>query len=89
MELLTEKLMTEETPIADYAADAEIAAPKKRGRPPKAAEENTEPVNTIVNLEVPKIVVTKAEPEPEIEVPLTEQTRLEMEAGQRALTRLK
>lgn len=70
---------------------AETAAPR-RGRPPKTVVEEvpTEPVNTIVNLEVPQIVVTKPEePEEEVDAPLTEQTKLEIEMGRRILAGLK
>jgi hypothetical protein len=76
--------MTEEVVTADYAADADIAQPKKRGRPPRFVEEPSEPVNTIINLEPPQIIITKAEePAEEIKVPISEQTRREMEAGRK------
>lgn len=79
MELLMENSMNDEVKITETAAP-------RRGRPPKAAEDVVEPVNTIVNLEVPKIVVTRAEePVEEAEVPMSEQTRLEMEMGRKIL----
>lgn len=71
----------------DEVKPVETAAPR-RGRPPKTAVEEApaEPVNTIVNLEVPQIVVTKPEePVEEVEAPLTEQTKLEIEMGRRVL----
>lgn len=75
MELLKEKLMSEEvveTPV-------EAPAPKK-GK--KAAPE--QPVNTIIDLGAPLIVVTKAEePAEEVEAPISAATRAEMEAGRR------
>lgn len=79
--------MSEENVINDYAADADIAAPRKRGRPAKVSEETSEPTNTIINLEVPQqIIVTKAqEQEPEVEAPLSEKTRMEMELGRKIL----
>ena len=69
----------------DEVKITETTAPR-RGRPPKAAEDVAEPINTIVNLEVPKIIITKAEePVEEVEAPISEQTRLEMEVGRKVL----
>lgn len=68
--------------------EVKIAETPRRGRPPKTVVEEApaEPVNTIVNLEVPKIVITRAEePVEEVEAPISEQTRREMEAGRKII----
>jgi len=66
--------MTEETPIADYAADADVAQ-KKRGRPAKAAE-----------VTIQTVVEDAPAPAPEAPaVYISEQTKLEMEAGRKAI----
>lgn len=78
--------MTDEmnTPETVTVTVTEAPAPR-RGRPPKAAAaEPVEPVNTIINLETPQIVITRAdEPAEEVEAPISEQTRREMEAGRK------
>jgi hypothetical protein len=76
MELLTENMMNEDT-INDYKADAEIQ-PKRRGRPAKVVEPVVEV--TLVVEEAPA-TIPPAEPEPYI----SPATRLELEAGRRAL----
>lgn len=69
--------------MSEEPKNVETAAPKK-GRPAKAPEE---PVNTIVDLGTPKIVVTKPEPAPVAEEPfISEQTKLEMAMGRKLLT---
>lgn len=55
---------------------------QKRARP--RVEPPAEPVNTIIELGTPQIIVTKpSEPVEEVEAPISEQTRREMEAGRK------
>ena len=55
---------------------------QRRTRP--RVEEPVEPGNTIIDLGTPKIIITKAEePAEEVEAPISEQTRREMEAGRK------
>ena len=75
MELLKEKLMTEE---------AKEPTVQKRARP--RVEEPVERGNTIIDLGSPKIIITKAEePAVEVEAPISEETRREMEAGRKII----
>ena len=69
-----------ETPVEAPAPKKGKKAAPKKGK--KAAPE--EPVNTIIDLGTPLIVVTKAEePAEEVEAPISAATRAEMEAGRR------
>lgn len=74
MELLVEKMMNEDA-ISDYKADAEIQ-PKRRGRAAKPVEPPAE-----VTLVVEEAPAAPAEPEPY----MSPQTRLEIEAGRKAI----
>jgi hypothetical protein len=76
--------MSEETAINDYAADAEIAAPKKRGRPPKVEEVDAPATATVIAESVP-LLTPVPEPEPEPEPQISAATRLEMEVGRKII----
>ena len=70
--------------MAEDAKTIDTAA--KKGRTVKAAEEAAPPTNTIIDLGAPLIVVKKAdEPVVEVEAPISERTKLEMEMGRKAI----